>query len=80
MKLTKARLKRIIKEELGAVLDGDGNDDLMDELFPEDSLMQEELTILTIALGTALGILAYKLQKKQRTNCINLRPKLADRC
>jgi len=60
MKLTKARLKRIIKEELGAVLDGDGNDDLMDELFPEDSLMQEELTILTIALGTALGILAYK--------------------
>ena len=60
MKLTKARLKQIIKEELEAVLDGDG--DLMDELFPgeEDSLMQEEATALTIALGTALGILAYK--------------------
>jgi len=60
MKLTKARLKQIIKEELEAVLDGDG--DLMDELFPgeEDSLMQEEATVLTWALGTALGILAYK--------------------
>ncbi len=58
MKLTKARLQQIIKEELEAVLDGD----LMDELFPgeEDSLMQEEATVLTWALGTALGILAYK--------------------
>jgi hypothetical protein len=58
MKLTKARLKQIIKEELEAVLDGDS--DLMNQLFPEDSLMQEEPTTLTIALGTALGILAYK--------------------
>jgi len=58
MKITKARLKQIIKEEVEAVLGDDA--DLMDELFPGESLMQEELTILSIALGSALGILAYK--------------------
>ena len=58
MKITKARLKQIIKEEVEAVLGDDA--DLMDELFPEESLMQEELTILSIALGSALGLLAYK--------------------
>ena len=58
MKITKARLKQIIKEEVEAVLGDDA--DLMDELFPGESLMQEELTILSIALGSALGLLAYK--------------------
>jgi hypothetical protein len=56
--LAKARLKQIIKEEVEAVLGDDA--DLMDELFPGESLMQEELTILSIALGSALGLLAYK--------------------
>ena len=58
MKITKARLKQIIKEEVEAAFGDDA--DLMDELFPGESLMQEELTILSIALGSALGLLAYK--------------------
>ena len=75
MKITRAQLKQVIKEEIARTLAEDGgvtpeDKDLEDEWFPGETIsdepevepepLAEAIGLGTIALGTVFGILAYK--------------------